>query len=230
VDETLAGEPGSSGGVFFCFLPCEPGWEGPCPLPAVALLAAVFAVTFAAELPDKSMLASLLLGVRYRPWPVWLGVMAAFAVHVILAVTAGGLLTLAPHRIVEAVSAALFLGGAVWTLRSGAEDEGEPGPDAARLGARPPGLLRVFATSFAVVFAGEWGDITQITTVNFTARSHDPLVVGAGAALALWAVSGFAVFAGPKILERIPGRWIRIAGAVALTGAGAYTLIHAVMP
>jgi Ca2+/H+ antiporter, TMEM165/GDT1 family len=193
---------------------------------ALTLLAIVFAVTFVVELPDKSLFASLLLGARYQPWHVWLGVMAAFAVHVVLAVTAGSLLTAAPHQVVGLVSAALFLGGAVWMLRFRPRNDNEPGPDAARLGAPPRRLIRVFATSFAVVFVGEWGDVTQITTANFAARYHDPLIVGCGALAALWAVSGLAVFVGPKVLGRIPERWVRVTGAVALAGFGAYSLIQ----
>ena len=196
-------------------------------MPGAALLATVFAVTFVVELPDKSLLASLLLGSRYQPWHVWLGVMAAFAVHVGLAVTAGSLLTAAPHQIVQLVSAALFLGGAVWMLRSGRGDENGPGPDAARLGAASPRMLRVTATSFAVVFVGEWGDITQVTTANFAAHYQQPLIVAVAAVAALWTVSGFAVFVGPKVLGRIPERWVRIAGATALTGLGLYSLSQA---
>jgi putative Ca2+/H+ antiporter (TMEM165/GDT1 family) len=191
------------------------------------LLATVFAVTFVVELPDKSLFASLLLGSRYQPWHVWLGVMAAFAVHVGLAVTAGSLLTAAPHQIVQLVSAALFLGGAVWMLRSRPGDENEPGPDAARLGAASPRMLRVTATSFAVVFVGEWGDITQVTTANFAAHYQQPLIVAVAAVAALWTVSGLAVFVGPKVLGRIPERWVRIAGAIALTGLGLYSLSQA---
>ncbi len=198
-------------------------------MPGAALLVTVFAVTFVVELPDKSLFASLLLGARYQPWPVWLGVMAAFAIHVGLAVTAGSLLTAAPHPIVQLVSAALFLGGAVWMLksRSGAEDE--PGPDAARLGAASPRMLRVAATSFAVVFVGEWGDITQVTTANFAARYSEPLIVAVAAVAALWSVSGLAVFVGPKVLGVFPERWVRTAGAVVLTGFGIYSLSQAVM-
>jgi Ca2+/H+ antiporter, TMEM165/GDT1 family len=196
-------------------------------VPGIALLSTVFAVTLVVELPDKSLLASLLLGVRFRPWPVWLGIAAAFTVHVALAVTAGSLLTAAPHRIVQLVTAALFLGGAIWMLRSGSGSGDEPGPDAARLGAPRLGMLRVWATSFAVIFVGEWGDVTQVTTVNFAARYHDPLLVGAAATLALWTVSGLAVFIGPKIAGRIPERRVRLAGAMALTSFGVYTLIQA---
>ncbi|HEX9526307.1 MAG TPA: TMEM165/GDT1 family protein [Streptosporangiaceae bacterium] len=229
MDETFADESGSSGGVWPWFPPSDPDREGPCPVPGAALLATVFAVTFVVELPDKSLFASLLLGTRYQPWHVWLGVMAAFAVHVGLAVTAGSLLTVAPHWVVELVSTALFLGGAAWMLKSRPRDTSEPGPDAARIGAPPPSLLRVTATSFAVVFAGEWGDITQVTTANFAARYQEPLIVGVAAVIALWAVSGLAVFVGPKVLGRIPERSVRVAAAVALTGFGLYSLSQAVM-
>jgi putative Ca2+/H+ antiporter (TMEM165/GDT1 family) len=205
----------------------DPDREGLSPVPGAALLATVFAVTFVVELPDKSLFASLLLGRRYQPWHVWLGVMAAFAVHVGLAATAGSLLTAAPQQIVQLVSAALFLGGAVWMLRSRPGDENEPGPDAARLGSVSPRMLRVAATSFAVVFVGEWGDITQVTTANFAAHYQEPLIVAVAAVAALWTVSGFAVFVGPKVLGSIPERWVRVAGAIALTGLGLYSLSQA---
>jgi Ca2+/H+ antiporter, TMEM165/GDT1 family len=191
------------------------------------LLVTVLALTFVAELPDKSLFASLVLGTRYRPAYVWLGVAAAFAVHVALAVGAGGLLTLAPKSVIDFVTAGLFLGGAIWMLQSASEDENEPGPDAARLGAPAPSFLRVFATSFMVVFIGEWGDVTQITTANFVARYNDPLIIGVAALAALWAVSALAVFGGAKLLERVPMRWVRLVGAVALTGLGIYSLVRA---
>jgi putative Ca2+/H+ antiporter (TMEM165/GDT1 family) len=192
------------------------------------LLATVFAVTFAAELPDKSLFASLVLGTRYRAGYVWLGVAAAFAVHVTLSVVAGRLLTLAPESVIDFVSAGLFLGGAAWMLRSASEDEDEPGPDAARMGAPTPSFLRVFATSFAVVFIGEWGDVTQITTANFVARYHDPLIIGVAALAALWTVSALAVFGGAKLLARVPMRWVRLVGVVALTALGIYSLVRAI--
>jgi len=192
------------------------------------LLVTVFGVTFVAELPDKSLFASLVLGTRYRPAQVWLGVAAAFAVHVGLAVTVGRLLSLAPYWVVDLVSGALFLGGAAWMVWTGHEEEKEPGPDAARLGAPVPTLRRVFFTCFAVVFVGEWGDVTQITTATFVAHYHEPLIIGAGALLALWAVSALAVFGGSKLLARVPARWIRLVGTVTLTCLGVYSLVQAV--
>ncbi|WP_242418348.1 TMEM165/GDT1 family protein, partial [Frankia sp. CpI1-P] len=48
-----------------------------------------FGVIFLAELPDKTMVASLVLGSRFRPLYVWAGVAVAFVVHVTVAVAAG---------------------------------------------------------------------------------------------------------------------------------------------
>ncbi len=82
----------------------------------LAVAAATFALVLPAELPDKTALASLVLGARHRPLYVFAGAAAGFAVHVALAVTAGGLLALLPHRVTEAVVAVAFLAGAVLLL------------------------------------------------------------------------------------------------------------------
>src|SRR5437660_4762459 len=83
--------------------------------PLVILL--VFGVIALAELPDKSLFASLVLGTRYPARWVFTGVAAAFLAHVVIAVTAGGVLSLLPHRVVEAVVAVLFAVGAVVMFR-----------------------------------------------------------------------------------------------------------------
>ncbi len=51
--------------------------------------ARAFATVFLAELPDKTMIATVVLVTRYRrPGWVWLGAAAAFTVHVVVAVAA----------------------------------------------------------------------------------------------------------------------------------------------
>lgn len=187
---------------------------------SLSLVATVFVVIFVAELPDKSLFASLVLGTRYPPLWVWLGVSAAFVVHVVIAVAAGGILTLLPHRIVEVVVAVLFAVGAYLMLRPGAEEDNEAEDDAEaaalkeRAGANA-GAVRIVATSFAVVFVGEWGDITQIATANLAAKYSDPLSVGLGAALGLIAVAGLAIKAGSTLLQRLSLRLVRrVAGSI----------------
>jgi len=94
---------------------------------SLAVLGTVFPVIFISELPDKTMFASLVLATRGRALAVWCGAAAAFAVHVCIAVTVGAaLFTWLPERVVQAVAAALFLGGAALAFRgSAARPSGE---------------------------------------------------------------------------------------------------------
>ena len=184
--------------------------------PSIILL--VFCVVFLAELPDKSMFASLALSARYRKLYVWMGAAAAFLVHVVIAVTAGHFLTFLPKRVVETVVALLFAAGAGLLLFGKNEDEEETASPADKEARRlSHGFLKVFATSFLVVFLGEWGDITQVVTANYAAKYHNALSVGLGAVLGLWTVAAFGIIVGTKVLERIPARTVRrITGAVLL--------------
>jgi putative Ca2+/H+ antiporter (TMEM165/GDT1 family) len=193
----------------------------------LAVIGTAFALTFLTELPDKSMFASLVLGTRYRAAWVWTGAAAAFVVHMGIAVTAGQLLTLLPHRAVTAVVAGLFLAGSAYlwvaSMRSGPRE----GPDAARQGALPASFARVAAMSFGVVFLAEWGDITQLTAANLAAR-YDPLLVFVGATLGLWTIAALAVSVGAKSLDLIPMAWVRRITAAVMLGLGAYTALVAI--
>jgi putative Ca2+/H+ antiporter (TMEM165/GDT1 family) len=195
----------------------------------LAIVATVFGIIFLAELPDKSLFASLVLSTRYRPLPVFAGAAAALTVQVAIAVTAGQLLTLLPRQALSAVVACLFLGGAAYLLISSArhaEDHGDA--DAARQGAAQLSFARIFATTFGIIFLAEFGDITQITVANFAARYGEPVAVGVGAALGLAAVSGLAVAVGAKTLKSLPMVWIQRVTGIILIGFGIYSVIQAV--
>jgi putative Ca2+/H+ antiporter (TMEM165/GDT1 family) len=189
-------------------------------------VATVFAVIFLAELPDKSLFASLVLSTRYRAIWVWLGVSTAFVVHVVIAVTAGHFLTLLPHRAVEGVVALLFTIGAVILLlpeRSGVE--AEPVVTTTPGTANVPGVI---LTSFAVVFIGEWGDLTQIATANLAAKYDDPISVGVGAALALVTVAGLATAVGSNLLRVVPVQLVRRIAGLILAAFAVFTIISLV--
>ena len=178
----------------------------------------VFALVFLAELPDKTALASLVLGTRYRPLYVFAGAAAAFLVHACLAVAAGSLLSLLPHRALEGVVAALFLFGAILLLRGRHEEEEE---DLGIKEGTAPTFLRVASTSFLVILVAEFGDLTQILTANLAAKYHDPISVGLGAVLGLWAVAGLAIVGGRGLLKLVPLTVItRIAAVIMLVMAG----------
>ena len=178
----------------------------------LGIAATVFAIIFLAELPDKTALASLILGSRYRPAYVFAGVAAAFTVHVGLAIAAGSLIGLLPHRALEIVVSVLFAAGAVLLLR-GRHEEG--GDEHVELHGEP-GFWKVAWTGFAVIAVAEFGDLTQVATATLAARYDAPLSVGVGAALGLWAVAAVAIAGGRTLLKVIPLTWISRAAAVAM--------------
>lgn len=190
----------------------------------LAVAATTFGLVFPAELPDKTALASLMLGSRYRPVFVYAGVAAAFAVHVLLAIVAGSLLTLLPHRVLSAVVAVLFGLGAVLLVRG--RDEADKVVKAEK--ETPPTFLRVAATSFVVILVAEFGDLTQILIVNLAARYHNPIAVGVGALLGLLAVAALAITGGRGLLRFVPARTITLIGAAAMAVLAVINLISAI--
>lgn len=193
----------------------------------LAVIGAAFAITFLAELPDKSMFASLVLGTRFRPLWVWAGAAAAFTVHMGIAVTAGQFLTLLPRNVLDAVMAALFVGGSAYLWWSSFRSGGHEVSDEARMGGPVATFWRVALMSFGIVFLSEWGDITQITAANLAAR-YNPFLVFAGASLGLWAVAAVAVSIGSKSLNVLPMAWVQRITATILLGFGAYIVIAAI--
>ncbi|GAB3167602.1 TMEM165/GDT1 family protein [Streptomyces incanus] len=187
----------------------------------LTVTAIVFGVVFLAELPDKTALAGLVLGTRYRASYVFAGVAAAFAVHVALAVAAGSVLTLLPQQLVQAITGALFLGGAAVLLFK--KDEGE---EEVR-NPKDQSFWKVSGAGFMLILVAEFGDLTQIMTANLAARYDDPLSVGLGAVLALWAVAGLGIVGGRALMKRVPLKLITRIAALLMLGLGAWSLWEA---
>jgi putative Ca2+/H+ antiporter (TMEM165/GDT1 family) len=179
----------------------------------LAVAATVFGVIVPAELPDKTFIASLVMGSRFAALPVWVGTSLAFVVHAGIAVAAGGLLTLLPHRVVEIVVAVVFAGGAVFLLLGHEEAQEHRATAAARRADAHPG--RVGLTAFVVIFIAEWGDITQVLLANLAARYRDPLSVFVGGAMGLVVVGGIGVLGGRTLPRVVPLAVVRrIAGVL----------------
>ena len=178
-----------------------------------SVILAVFPVIFIGELPDKTMFASLVLASRGRPRAVWAGAALAFALHVVIAVTAGvALFRLLPHRAVDAIVALLFATGAAFAVH----EARRPVDEAAVVDHVAATHRRTASTAFVVIFLAEWGDLTQILTANLAAHYHAAFSVAIGATLALWAVAALAVAAGTGLMRHINIRVVRLVTAAVL--------------
>ena len=186
------------------------------------IVLAVFPVIFIGELPDKTMLASVVMSTRGKPLSVWLGAAAAFLLHVVIATTIGvALFRVLPPRVLDAVVAVMFLVGAVFAWREGGDDEEE-------LIDREVASHTVMTTAFLVIFIAEWGDLTQILTANLAAHYHSGLSVAVGAVLALWSVAAIAVIGGQSLLRYVNVSTVRKITAVVLLVLAVAAAIQAV--
>lgn len=197
----------------------------------LAVVALTFAAIFVVELPDKTFIAALVLSTRYNPLLVWIGVGLAFFLQVLIAVTAGQLATLLPETLIRSVAIAIFLLGAVLLFRSapGADaEEAEAEEEYAAKATEARTGVKAVVASFLVLFAAEWGDLSQLLTISLVAKYEEPLSVFAGAWLALLAVSGLAVLAGRVLLRYMKLSVLHYIGAtvcLVLAGVTAYELL-----
>ena len=188
------------------------------------LFAVTFSAIFLAELPDKTMIATLLLSTHFhRRLPVWAGVTLGYATHVLLAVIFGTALSQLPKTPIHVLVGLLFLTGGVMTWRSGSSaDHDETAKWSASMS-----NARVVWTAASVILVAEFGDLTQLATAGFAARFDDPIAVGFGSIAALSSVSGLAVLAGGWLQKKVPLNKIQRAAAVLFASIGIVTLVSA---
>ncbi|MEM9037845.1 MAG: TMEM165/GDT1 family protein [Actinomycetota bacterium] len=189
----------------------------------LAAVAAAFATVFLAELPDKTMLATIALVARYqRPALVWLGATAAFGLHVTVAVVAGSAVNQLPDRLVGTIVTLLFAFGAVAMLRAARRPtvDVEAGHEEA-----PPSAFRVVTGSFGFIALAEWGDLTQLATAGLAARSGSPAWVWVGALVALASVAALAAVTGRQLVRRVPLGRINLAAALVFAALAVWSLV-----
>jgi putative Ca2+/H+ antiporter (TMEM165/GDT1 family) len=195
----------------------------------ITVIALAFAAIFVVELPDKTFLATLVLSTKYRPLFVWLGVGAAFAIQTLIAVAIGGVATLLPTDLIQIIAALLFFGGSILLFIEGRRHHGtateEDGSEFADKAKDVRGFRQVVA-SFMVLFAAEWGDLSQLLSVSLAARYDEPVSVFIGSWAALLTVSGLAVLLGRTLLRFIKLHVLHYVGAMVCLALGVLTLVE----
>lgn len=183
-----------------------------------------FGTIFVVELPDKTFLATLVLATRYRPLLVWIGVSLAFLVQTTVAVLLGHAVSFLPEKVVLAGACLMFLAGAVILFREGRSHQAAEGEE---ITTRDVHGLRAIGASFLVLFAAEWGDLSQLLTISLVAKYEDPVAVFVGALGALLVVSGLAVVVGQQLQRFVKLHVLHFVGAsvcLVLTALTAYEL------
>jgi putative Ca2+/H+ antiporter (TMEM165/GDT1 family) len=197
----------------------------------LAAFAVAFIAIFPVELPDKTFVATLVLSTRYPPWPTWIGVVLAFGVQCAVAVGAGHLVSRLPELPVKLVAAGLFLVGAIvlaWGARKADAEEKQTEAEYAAKVSEPKRGFQAMAASFLLLFAAEWGDLSQLVTASLVASGRDPVATGLGSWLALATVSGLAVLFGRWLLKRVKLSVVKYAGAAVCFILAVVTVISAV--
>ena len=195
----------------------------------LAALALTFGAIFVVELPDKTFLATLVLATKYRPILVWIGVGLAFTVQTAIAVLLGQAASLLPPEIVQGAAVVLFLVGAAILVREGRshqEAAGEADDDELGEKAKPASGWRAVLASFLILFAAEWGDLSQLLTLSLVARYEEPLSVFLGALGALLTVSALAVIVGRSLLRVVPVHVLHYVGAGVCVVLAGLTLVE----
>lgn len=194
----------------------------------LAVIALTFGAIFIVELPDKTFIATLVLATKFRPLLVWIGVGAAFAVQTVVAVALGHAATFLPAEAVHVLSLVMFTVGAVILFRQGRAHQVDTGEEYAEKAGNPHGAVRSVLASFLVLFAAEWGDLSQLLTLTLVARYDAPASVFVGALGALLTVSALACLLGRALLRYVALHALHYVGAgvcVLLAGVTAYDLL-----
>jgi putative Ca2+/H+ antiporter (TMEM165/GDT1 family) len=193
----------------------------------LAVIAITFGAIFVVELPDKTFIAALVLSTRYKPLAVWVGVGTAFLVQTLIAVTIGKAVTLLPDTIVKSVAAAIFVIGAVLLFREAPKADAEEAETEEEYAAKATEArtgFRAVLASFLVLFAAEWGDLSQLLTISLVGRFHQPASVFVGAWVALLVVSGLACVMGRVLLRYVKLSLIHYVGAAVCLVLAAVTV------
>jgi putative Ca2+/H+ antiporter (TMEM165/GDT1 family) len=205
-------------------------------------LVASFLSNLLATFGDKGQLVVVVLASRYDPKRVFLGAMAAFGLWSGLEVVFGAWITnILPGSTMTVLTGSLFVAFGLWTFVSVVRRT----PGSATLEAvvgnsqtdggdhvipeshfLPEQLRRLsehgpVVTSFLFILLAEFGDKTQLLTINLAATfPESPVLVFVGVMAALGLRTGIDAIIGGRARSYLPSRLIQLVAAVVFVAFG----------
>ena len=192
----------------------------------ISIIISSFIIIFLAEMPDKTMFSSIIMGSKMTPRWVFLGASLAFLLQVIASVTIGGFVSKMPRQPLNIAVGIVFIIGALLIVREVLTNEVEDEKVLAKKSASQGGI-RQFLVAFSVIFIAEFGDLTQIAAADLAAKTGNPLSVGIGAFLGLVCITALGVYFGSTILMKFPIKPIQIISIIIMSGIGIFTIATA---
>ena len=180
------------------------------------------AVVALAEIGDKTMLLAIVLAARYRkPLPIILGILiATLANHALAALVGSTVASILDAPWFRYAVGAGFVVMAAWTLVPDTFDEDDE-PKPSRFGP--------FVSTLIAFFLVEMGDKTQIATIALGAQFGSVLAVTAGTTLGMMIANVPAVFAGHKVVEKVPLNVVRAIAALLFLIIGIWVIVETAM-
>jgi len=168
-----------------------------------------------AEMGDKTQLLALMLAARYgSPFAIVLGIAVATALnHALAALLGGWLATLVGPDVLRWLLAASFVAMGAWMLFPDGPSDFQ--------GSR---YFGAFGTTLLAFFLVEMGDKTQIATVALAAQYASLQAVVAGTTLGMLVANVPVVYAGERLLKRLPLKVLQRMAAVLFVVLGVLVL------
>lgn len=170
---------------------------------ATGIVVATFASVLLAEIVgDRSIMAVASLASRFPARSVFLGVSAAYALKMFVAVMiAGAIAHIAP-------SALAVISCLTWLATAWAIWRREETPRNRAMGSLHPSVV-----AFASIALTEWGDPGQLTAAVLAAHFGTPLLVWCAATAALLTKAAAALLLGATARQHLNALWLRAAAA-----------------
>ncbi len=189
-----------------------------------------FGLIFVAELGDKTQLAVVTQTCKYRkPWAIVLGASVALIAVTALGAVGGQILgQFVPEGVLSVVAAVAFVVVGMLTAREaigaskGTSDEAtcDCTEDEAVAESVSAWDWKAFSSTFALLFAAELGDKTQLAVLSMAGKCGNVWPVFIGGALALTSVTALGVVGGQALCKLIPARSLLLVSAIAFVVMG----------
>lgn len=184
-----------------------------------SLLLSAFSFIFFAALPGRTTFLMILMAAKRRPWALFWGAVLAFAAQSVISVGMGTLFSSFKPWVIQFSAGVLFLYFAVKFWRESRH--------AGHLDHEDAGAENSLRATFLIIFAAEWGDVSQVAIASFSARHLERGIVLVSALAALWTIVVVAIVLGTSLAKVIRPSKIQLAAAVGFAVTGSYLIIIA---